>query len=291
MNLGTPEKPLDYRGGRLTDSDHSGVDFALQDRKDFEKGVEVLAVADGVVVGIRNEMLDTGVTSPESMKQVKGRECGNGIMIDHGQGVKTQYCHMKLNSIKVTLNQKVKADQPLGLVGLSGLTEYPHLHLTTFFQDKKIDPFIGIPKNEESSTTKIPPRPLWREQVLKQMPYEAGVIYNFGIASEKPDVQRVRQGLFRDIKELRSPSLIVGWVELFMVNAGDKISLSVLDPKNQVFTQHTESPQTYKARLYIYVGKRKPPGGWLSGTWKFRVNYESQDGKSEHQKEMSFLVK
>ncbi len=57
------------------------------------------------------------------------RECGNGVVIAHAGGWETQYCHMAQGGLAVKPDQPVTTGQTLA-VGLSGLTEYPHLHFT-----------------------------------------------------------------------------------------------------------------------------------------------------------------
>ena len=48
---------------------------------------------------------------------------------------------MANGSLQVKPGDLVRAGQPLGHVGLSGLTEYPHLHFTIRHQGKIADPF------------------------------------------------------------------------------------------------------------------------------------------------------
>jgi len=53
--------------------------------------------------------------------------CGNAVVLDHGAGWTTVYCHMMEGSLLVSDGARVRAGDPLGFVGLSGLTEFPHL--------------------------------------------------------------------------------------------------------------------------------------------------------------------
>ena len=58
----------------------------------------------------------------------KGRDCGNAIILDHGNGWETQYCHLKEGSLDVQRSMPVKAGDKIGEVGMSGRTVFPHLH-------------------------------------------------------------------------------------------------------------------------------------------------------------------
>lgn len=286
MNLNTPDDPKDYRGGRLTDSDHNGVDFALRDLKQMEEGVDVLAVADGTVVGIRNNMPDIAVT-PATRHLIRGKECGNGVTIDHGHGIKSQYCHMKFDSFKVKMNDQVKAGQTLGRVGLSGLSDYPHLHLTTLHNDKKIDPFVG--PQDPKSTDK--PQSLWSKEALDAMPYESGKFFNFGITNDTPDPKKLHGGQYRYTTPLTNPTKVVGCFEFFAINKGDKITLRLLDPQNKERVKHEANFPKYQARVYIFSGLKKPAEGWTPGTWQYQVEYASVEGKQNYTKVEKFEMK
>ncbi len=52
------------------------------------------------------------------------------MLIDHDGGWQTQYCHMKKGSIRVREGDAGAVGTPLGEVGLSGMTEFPHVHFT-----------------------------------------------------------------------------------------------------------------------------------------------------------------
>src|SRR4051812_44563995 len=119
----------DYRCGALTYDGHDGTDIRLPNLAAMRKGVAVVAAADGVVRARRDGMDDVSIRDAGA-SAVKGREAGNGVVIDHGNGWQTQYAHMRKGSILVKPRNRVSAGQALGLVGLSGDTEFPHLHFT-----------------------------------------------------------------------------------------------------------------------------------------------------------------
>lgn len=60
----------------------------------MQNGVNVIAAAPGTVAGFR-EGVDDVVYSDENAADVDGIECGNGVVISHGAGWVTQYCHLK----------------------------------------------------------------------------------------------------------------------------------------------------------------------------------------------------
>ena len=53
---------------------------------------------------------------------------GNFIVIDHGNGEYSRYCHLR-SDLRVEAGDKVKRGQVIALVGNSGNSMEPHLHL------------------------------------------------------------------------------------------------------------------------------------------------------------------
>src|SRR5262245_17608090 len=130
----------DYRCGTLTYNGHNGTDFRLPTVAAQRSGVNVLAAADGQVLRTRDGMADISI-SAAGAPSVADRECGNGVVISHAEDWETQYCHLAQGSLRVKAGDRVVAGQPIGHVGLSGKTEFPHLHLTVRRGGKVVDPF------------------------------------------------------------------------------------------------------------------------------------------------------
>ncbi len=65
---------------------------------------------------------------------------GNMVEVDHGLGWRSRYAH--LSKISVPTGQVVAAGQTLGLVGSTGLSTGPHLHLEISYGDAIINPLL-----------------------------------------------------------------------------------------------------------------------------------------------------
>lgn len=102
-------------------STHKGEGKALTDYWCY--GQSVLAPAAGTIVWMRDSLSDNPIGQTDASNAI-----GNGVIIDHGNGEYSVLAHMQPKSLRVKTGDRVKAGQPLGLVGNSGNTSEPHIH-------------------------------------------------------------------------------------------------------------------------------------------------------------------
>ena len=106
---------------------HRGTDFTPG------YGTPIQAVADGVVSDLQ-----------------EGWSYGTHVFIDHvinGQKVTTLYAHMETGSSPLVPGQEVKAGDFVGLVGNTGASTGPHLHLEVRLDGVPVDPFAWLTQN------------------------------------------------------------------------------------------------------------------------------------------------
>jgi len=238
---------------------HKGTDISVNSMNDMQAGVAVFAAADGVVRGMRDGVVDILTTAPNP-PDITGKECGNGVAIDHGNGWETLYCHMKSGTINVSQGQPVAAGDLLGQVGASGDTQFPHLHLQVSKDGQIIDPYAA----ETGASCANPQRKtLWQDD----LEYAAGGLISVGVDIRVPTYAEVKQGLDQVPARSRAltPALVV-WGYGYGVQEFDKITLTLTGPKSRVFSETKVHPQN-QAQFYYAVGRKKPALGWPRGQY------------------------
>ena len=261
----------DYHCGVLGYDGHDGTDIRLPNLSYMEKGVTVLAAADGRVRAIRDEMPDISIREPGRLEAIRGKEAGNAVAINHGNGWETQYSHLKLGSVRVKPGQRVKTGEVLGLIGLSGKTEFPHVHFEVRYKGESVDPFVGLgPKSE--SDCGLGKYPLWDERTLALLGYQPTGLLQAGFAAGKPESKRIKAGEYQATQLSTTTPALVFWVELFGIQKGDIETIRITAPDGTTFVETTNSLPKNKARRFSYVGKKRRSNEWSAGLYK--AHYE-----------------
>jgi len=265
----------DYTCGALTYDGHGGTDFAVRDFGSVRRGVAVLAAADGVVERFRDGMPDA-VFSPDRSPQRDRRECGNGVVITHGRGWTTQYCHLKMGSVSVKPEQPVVQGQPIGMVGQSGKAEFPHVHFQTWHGGRTVDPFAGI---EATQPCEVTFSPLWRRDLRETLKYRPFAIYNAGFAAGRPDVTRIRNGRPVGGELLRTAPALTLWVEVFGVQVGDQLRYRIIGPDGGIIHDRRITVARRYARWFGFSGRRRA-AIWPRGEYvgEFTIIRQGLDG-------------
>lgn len=90
-------------------------------------GVDVLAVADGVVVAARDDVAESATLSDHPQHPLEDAT-GNYVTLDLGGGRYAAYEHLQPGSVRVTVGEHVRRGQVIGSIGFTGHSMGPHLH-------------------------------------------------------------------------------------------------------------------------------------------------------------------
>jgi hypothetical protein len=254
----------DYRCNGRTYPEHGGTDFRLTSMAQQRRGVNVLAAAAGTVRGVRDGEPDISIRA-QPAGAVANRECGNGVAIAHPDGWETQYCHMARGSIVVRAGQTVAAGTVLGRVGLSGNTEFPHLHLTVRHNQMRVDPFAwGAAAGACGSG-----RSLWAETPA----YVAGHVLVAGFASRGVTMAEVQEtGGDQSPRPGRALPL-VAFAQAIGLEQGDRQQIALYGPDGAMLARNDAPPlERDKAQVLIFAGKRPAAGLWPAGS--YRAEYQ-----------------
>jgi len=259
----------DYACGGATYEAHTGTDFRLDSAAQSEQGVAVLASADGTVKGTRDGMADMFV-SQAGKEGLKGRECGNGVVIDHGDGWETQYCHMRQRSIAVKTGDIVARGQRLGDVGFSGMAEFAHVHLSVRHDGETIDPFSGRGRDGTCAVDPREVRGLWDEAATAALHYFGGQVLAASFTAQVPvlgELERDHAGT----EPVKTDEQLIFFARLLNLRAGDRIRLSVKGPAGFEVESITEPLPRNKATYLAYAGKRRTLPSWPAGHYDGQV--------------------
>ena len=103
---------------------HGGTDFRAA------VGSSVIAANDGVIVIAKDRYY-----------------AGGSVVIDHGEGIYTQYYH--LSALNVKIGQSVKKGDIIALSGASGRVSGPHLHFGVIVGGVQVNPLNFVKKINE----------------------------------------------------------------------------------------------------------------------------------------------
>ncbi len=136
--------------GKFSHSGLKALDFNLPE------GTNVLAAREGLVIGVKEDS-QISCLNPSCLKQA------NYVDILHEDGTIGQYVHLSYNGALVSLGDKIKRGQLIGISGKTGFASGPHLHFQVTLPSlengtaiatkfKLAENWIDIPKEKEFYT-------------------------------------------------------------------------------------------------------------------------------------------
>jgi|GEM_PF-1281104 len=233
---------LDYRGGTKSYDSHAGTDIDIPSFREMDLGQPVLAVTAGQVTAVADHNYDRNTSCQGDWNYVDVRT-DDGYQISYG--------HLKQNSVAVSVGTRVEAGATLGMVGSSGCSTWPHLHLEArrSSDGAVVDPFLdGL---WASPPVYDPPL-----TVMDSFVTDAEIVSSDTIANPPPNAAILTRG---------------GWLGVGINAAGgdvgDYLSIAVTQSDGTLF-QWADIPMTEPVRHTIWyfnwiIGTEAPTGPWL----------------------------
>lgn len=263
----------DYTGGSRTYDHHNGTDFRLPSLVAEASPVgSVRAAAAGQVLRTRNDAPDVSVRET-GIEEVAGVECGNGLVIGHADGYETQYCHLARGSVRVQTGERVSAGQEIGHAGLSGASEFPHLHFTVRRDGRTVDPFS--PDGPGALHTG---NSLWHASAREKLAYQAGAVLNAGFSDGPVSMSAIETETTGAASS--QGRALVAWVRAIGLAGGDVQTLVLTRPDGRVLAESRQAPLAKpRAQSLVFVGKKTPSEGWPAGAYVATFTI-TRDGKT-----------
>lgn len=256
----------DYRGGRMSYDNHKGTDIGVEDIDELPYGIPVLAARDGVVLRTRDGVADRVVTE-ETRAAVTQIGCGNAVVIGHGEGWTTIYCHLLKGSLLVKSDQKVKAGQPIAFMGLSGLTEFPHLEFQVRKNNQVIDP------TAES---------LWADAKIRES--YGPVILHAGFATQGPTLPEIIAGGHEpETLSQGAGGNLLFYATVLGAAPGQSIEMTLKGPNGRILAEDTSQVDRPQILRTLWLGVRdiasRAPGNY-TGEARLSVKGAPATGKT-----------
>ena len=216
VDLDPSEAEVDFNCGRQTYDGHKGTDFGISDLQVMAEGVPVIAAAPGTVLRTRDGIEDKLIEDRTQQQAVTETEteCGNGVVIGHGDGWETQYCHLRKDSVVVQPNTEVREGDVLGMVGASGLASFPHVHLSVRHNGEVIDPFVGISETQGCNQKLAP---LWSQS----LDYTPTGLIDAGFSTSPPTQTQLWKGLGKNEPLIADTPALIFWVHSYGVKESE----------------------------------------------------------------------
>ncbi|GAB4128769.1 MAG: hypothetical protein Fur0015_02540 [Ignavibacteriales bacterium] len=264
-----PNQLKDYNNGTRTYDlesgyNHKGTDIFLWPfgwvmmENNF---VEIISMADGIIIGKDDGNYD--------------RNCGinfntnwNAVYIRHDNGAVAWYGHMKKNSLtQKNVGERVSTGEYLGIVGSSGASTGPHLHLEVYDENYKlIDPWFGPGNTTITSYWWIEQKPYYDSKINKIATHSQWPVFPACPETEKTYEQN---------------EFLPGDTICFLTYYQDQLkgqmtNYKIIQPNGVIWYQwnHSSTEDHYSAS---YWGWRWIfPANSQQGIWKFEVTYNGK---------------
>jgi hypothetical protein len=257
----------DYKCGFLSYPNHRGTDFRVPHLSPLTTRTKVLAAAKGIVLATRDGEPDLPI-SIRGKDKTAGKEAGNSVLIDHGDGWMTQYSHLKQNSIQVKQGQSVSQGEFLGLIGISGNAEFPHVDFSVRYNGEKIDPFFPYKKEVSCNDMAATNSNLWNESARTILSYAPTGVLQAGFSNSIQSRIEVESSDKTIPANIIAVGPLVYWVQLYGLQNNDQWEIKLWgNNPNKPLVVYSQVISGNKAVYIAAAGKKNAGTRWPTGIY------------------------
>ncbi len=170
--------------------------------------------------------------------------------------------------LEVQTGDAVTAGTPLGVVGMSGQSNFAHLHFTVLNDGQVVDPFSPTPKD----TCGWDGETLW----LTDLPYSTTGLFTASFTTWMPRMAHVQSGAARRVDATPQDDLLL-YGFAFYAETGDQMAFEATGPDGPIFAD-TVTIDKGQPQLFRTFGRKAPDGGWKPGDYTGTVKL-TRDGQ------------
>ena len=237
-------------GSKATDNNQS-THISLGTTQSHLSNIPVIATANGKVLEAQNI----------------GGFCGTRVLIDHGEGWQSSYCHLNPETLLARRNQTVQSGQVIGTIGISGQTNWPHLSYALLRNGMVFDPFSNR-TNLEGCAQKSDT--LWSGGINPL--YEPAQVTSIGFHVGYIRTNSILSGILKPAEKIRSetPQLSL-WTLMMNIQKGDEISLKIVAPDMRIVKQQTIIAGKSRVRYPLFFSASRGKLLWDKGVYRGEI--------------------
>jgi len=228
--------------------------------------VQIVAAEPGVIIGKDDGNFDRNCSFTGQW---------NAVYIVHTDGSVAWYGHMKKDSLTAkTVGQSVQAGEYLGIMGSSGRSTGPHLHLEVYDANNSlIDPSSGSCNTLNDDTWWSSQRPYYEPGINLVATHDAPPVLDKGCGiTETPNFQTA----------FESGQKAYFAIYLRDQQAGQQVNLKIYQPDGTVWQEWDfamDSPDHYSVSWWYWW--RTLPVDPQVGVWRWNVQFQGHEAETE----------
>lgn len=262
----------DYRCGDHTyDAEdgynHSGTDFMpfpFPWQKMDRDEVQVIAAASGIIIEKEDGHFDSECVALANQ--------GNTIVLQHEDGTKSWYLHMKNGSLlSKSIGEEVTVGEYLGVIGSSGRSNGPHLHFElTDANGDLIDPFFDASTATCNTTTS-------ETRWANQLSYAESGINDIVLSAEAPQFPSCAKAILSERTTFAPEGQVIFNVFYRNDSITKQTDFVLYEPNGEPVVNWTHAPTETHSAGAAWSFPLVLPANVPLGEWMLKATYEERD--------------